>query len=291
MFFKNNWLDWSGSGDEFKFILKQTVTQSVMNYHDELFENARNIRDIISGPLDLMFSGGIDSEVVLRIYQELKIPINVFIFKYENMLNYREFDHAIKVCTDLNVKHTVIDFNVKRFFENDAYDIWSTCKTTSSGWLPHMKLTEYLDNTPIIASGEPYWKKQDDGTWLFELEEDAKFWTIYHKTIGRTAITDWYEYRPEVILSYMQLPRVQQLINNQVPGKTSTVSSKALIHQTKWDDIIIRPKMVGFEKDLTPSKESKPDYMLEFDKHYCSTINSAIQKYTPTEIVDALCLP
>jgi hypothetical protein len=231
MFYKNNWLAWQGKGDDFKFVLKQTVTQPLMNYHDELFENARNIRDIISGPLDLMFSGGIDSEVVLRTYRELKIPINVFIFKYEDMLNYREFDHAIKVCTDLNVKHTVIDFNVKRFFENDAYDIWSMCKTTSSSWLPHMKLTEYLDNTPIIASGEPYWKKQDDGNWVFELEEDAKFWTIYHKTIGRTAITDWYEYRPEVILSYMQLPRVQQLINNQVPGKTSTVSSKALIHQ------------------------------------------------------------
>jgi hypothetical protein len=291
MFFKNNWLDWSGSGTEFKFILKQTVTQPVMNYYDELFENARNIRDIISGPLDLMFSGGIDSEVVLRTYRELKIPINVFIFKYEDMLNYREFDHAIKVCTDLNVKHTVVDFNVKRFFENDAYDIWSKCKTTSSSWLPHMKLTEYLDNTPIIASGEPYWCKQDDGNWVFELEEDAKFWTIYHKTIGRTAITDWYEYRPEVILSYMQLPRVQQLLNNQVPGKTSTVSSKALIHQSIWDDIIIRAKMVGFEKDLTPSKESKPSYMLEFDKHYCSTINSAIQKYTSTEIIDALCLP
>ena len=291
MFYKNSWLDWAGSGDDFKFILKKTVTQPVMNYFDELFENARNIRDITSGPLDLMFSGGIDSEVVLRVYKELNIPINVFIFKYEDMLNYREFDHAIKVCTDLNVKHTVIDFNVKRFFENDAYDIWCKCKTSSSSWLPHMKLTEYLDNTPIIASGEPYWKKQDDGSWVFELEEDAKFWTIYHKTIGRTAITDWYEYRPEVMLSHMQLPRVQQLLNNQVPGKTSTVSSKALIHQAKWDDIIIRAKMVGFEKDLIPSKESKPSYMLEFDKHYCSKINSAIHKYTPTEITNALCLP
>jgi hypothetical protein len=291
MFFKNGWLDWAGSGDDFKFILKKTVNQPVMNYFDELFENARNIRDIISGPLDLMFSGGIDSEVILRVYRDLKIPINVFIFKYEDMLNYREFDHAIKVCTDLNVKHKVIDFNVKRFFENDAYGIWSKCNTSSSSWLPHMKLTEYLDNTPIIASGEPYWKKQDDGTWIFELEEDAKFWTIYHKTIGRTAITDWYEYRPEVILSHMQLPRVQQLINNQVPGKTSTVTSKALIHQAKWDDIIIRDKMVGFEKDLTPSKESKPLYMLEFDKHYCSTISSTIYKYTPAEITDALCLP
>ena len=83
MFYKNNWLEWQGEGDNFKFLLKQTVTQPVMNYFDELFENARNIRDITSGPLDLMFSGGIDSEVVLRVYKELNIQN---IQKYEDIL-------------------------------------------------------------------------------------------------------------------------------------------------------------------------------------------------------------
>lgn len=290
MFYKNNWLDWTSAGDEFKFILKKTVTKPVMNYFDELFENARNIRDIIDGPLDLMFSGGIDSEVILRVYRDLKIPINVFIFKYEDMLNYREFNHAIKVCTDLNVKHTVIDFNVKRFFENDAYDIWSKCKTNSSGWLPHMKLTEYLDNTPIVGSGDPYWKKQDDGSWMFELGEDAKYWALYHKTIGRTIVADWYEYRPEIILSHMQLPRIQQLINNQQPGKTSSFSNKAPIHKDHWDDITIRPKMVGFEGNKAITKESKPDYMLEFDRQYTSNINYVTYRYTATELIDCLCL-
>lgn len=292
MYYKNNWLSWDNTGDEFKFTLKKTVNQSqVMSYYDELYENARNIRDIIDGPLDLMFSGGIDSEVVLRVYRDLKIPINVFIFKYEDMLNYREFDHAIKVCTDLNVKHTVIDFNVKRFFENDAYDIWSKCKTNSSSWLPHMKLTEYLDNTPIVGSGDPYWKKQDDGSWMFELGEDAKYWTLYHKTIGRTIVADWYEYRPEIILSHMQLPNIQQLINNQQPGKTSSFSNKAPIHKDHWDDITIRPKMVGFEGDKEITKESKPEYMLEFDRQYTSNINYVTYRYTATELIDCLCLP
>ena len=300
MFYKNNWLMWeydniegsSKNSPESKFLLKlkKTVNAPVLSYYDELYENARNIRDIINGPLDLMFSGGIDSEVILRVYRDLKIPINVFIFKYEDMLNYREFDHAIKVCTNLNVNYKIIEFNISHFFEREAYDIWTKCYCNSSGWLPHMKMTEYLDNTPIFGSGDPYWKKQDTGEWMFEIDEGAKFWTLYHKKIGRTAITDWYEYRPEIILGHMQLPRIQQLINNQQPGKLSSFSNKSLIHKDFWHDIEIRPKMVGFERDKIIDKNSKPEYMLEFEKQYTNKVHSVTYRYTAKQINDLLYL-
>lgn len=301
MFYKNNWLTWeyndneygtkSRLDDEFVLRLNKTVKRSVMHYYDELYENARKLRDLIVGPMDLLFSGGIDSEVILRVYRDLKIPINVFIFKYEDMLNYREFNHAVKVCEDLNVNSTVVDFNVSKFFENDAYDIWTKCYCNSSGWLPHMKMTEYLDNTPVFGSGDPYWRKQDDGTWMFEIDEGAKFWTQYHSKIGRVAVTDWYEYSPEVILSHMQLPRIQQLINNQQPGKTSSFSNKSPVHKDHWHDIVIRPKMVGFERDKEIEKNSKPEFMLEFERQYTSKVNSVTYRYTADEIIDLLCLP
>jgi Queuosine biosynthesis protein QueC len=301
MFYKDNWLSWTYEDEvygtkstidvEFKLTLTKTVNKPLLSYYDELFENARNIKDIISGPLDLLFSGGIDSEVILRVYRELKIPINVFIFKYEDMLNYREFEHAINVCTNLNVKHTVIDFNVEKFFENDAYDIWKKCNANSSGWLPHMKMTEYLDNTPVFGSGDPYWRRQDDGTWMFEIDEGAKFWTLYHKAIGRTAVTDWYEYRPEIILSHMQLPRIQQLINDQQFGKTSSFSNKSPVHKDYWGDIDIRPKMVGFERDKVIAKDSKPEFMLEFERQYTSKVRATTYRYTAKQITELLCLP
>lgn len=301
MFYKNNWLSWkydnieystkNSIDSDFDLTLKKTIYYDTMSYYDELCENARNLRDLIDGPLDLLFSGGIDSEVILRIYLDLKIPINVFVFKYKDMLNHREFNHAVKVCTDLNVNHTVIDFDVKKFFENEAYDIWNRCYCNSSGWLPHMKMTEYLDNTPIIGSGEPYWKRLDDGTWMFELDEGSKFWTLYHKSIGRTAITDWYEYRPEIIISHMKIPKMQELITDQKFGKLSTVSSKALIHKDYWNDIVDRPKMVGFEKDKPAGKKSKPDFMLEFERQYTDKVESKSFRFSSKEIIDALCFP
>lgn len=297
MFYKNDWLSWKYDSiydtkqnvdSKFDLTIKKTV-RTVDNYFVELYENARNIRDLVFGPLDLLFSGGIDSEVILRVYRDLKIPINVFIFKYEDMLNYREFKHAVKLCTDLNINHTVIDFNVKKFFENEAYDIWKKCYCNSSGWIPLMKMTEYLDNTPIIGSGDSYWKIQENGNWMFEIDEGAKFWTLYHKKIGRVAVTDWYEYRPEIIISHMCLPRIQKLITNQQPGKLSSFSNKSPVHKDYWNDIVIRPKLVGFEKDKPAGKNSKPEYMLEFERQYTDKVESKTYRYTSDEIKEALC--
>jgi hypothetical protein len=146
-----------------------------------------------------------------------------------------------------------------------------------------MKMTDYLDGVPIIGSGEPYWKKQTTGSWMFELDEGAKAWTVYHTAIGREVISDWYEHSPEIILAHANLPKIADLINNNVPGKLSTYSSKSLIHKDIWPDVDIRPKLVGFEGSLEPG--SKPEFMLKFEKEI---INDKVKNVTLKYSLDQL---
>lgn len=298
MFYKNNWFSYAYDSkpfghkntpsSEFTIELSPTVI-SVKSYYEELKNNAMCIRDMFTGTLDLLFSGGIDSEVVLRIYNDLQIPINVYIFKYENNYNYKEFNQAIKICESLDSKYTVIDFNLEKFFENEAYGIWSKVNCKGSGWLPHMKMTEYLDGTPIIGSGDPYWiRASKDLTvkqpWKFEIDEGAKAWSVYHKHIQRNVVTDWYEYSPEMIISHLNLPLIQKLINDQIPGKLSSFSSKAVVHKEIWPDIDIRPKLVGFEGDNPAGYSSKPAFMLDFDNIYCTDVSSKKYYFTEEEL-------
>lgn len=304
MFYKDNWFTYSYDSELFghknttnsEFTISLTPTVSNVNsYYEELKNNASKIRDMFTGSLDLLFSGGIDSEVILRVYLDLKIPINIYIFKYENNYNHKEFNQAIKICESLNVKYNVIDFNLQKFFENDAHDIWTKVNCKGSGWLPHMKMTEYLDGTPIIGSGDPYWVRTSrDWTqkhnWLFEIDEGAKAWTVYHKHINRIAVTDWYEYSPELIISHTNLPLIQDLINDRIPGKLSSFSSKAVVHKEIWSDVDIRPKMIGFEGDSAPSYYSKPEFMLEFDTLYSATVASAKYYFNEQDLRSKLCI-
>ncbi|HEY6435409.1 MAG TPA: hypothetical protein VIY47_02385, partial [Ignavibacteriaceae bacterium] len=232
---------------------------------------------------------GVDSEIILRVYKDLGIPIDIYIFRYENGLNIREFNHAINVCLLLGVDYTIIDFNLQKFFENDAYDFWKKVYCGTSGRLPHMKFAEYVDEIPIFGSGEPYWIRKDNGSWVFEFDEDARSWALYYQTINRSVICDWYEYNPEIILSYMNTSGMIDLLNDQVPGKLSTNSSKSVFHKELWPDIHVRPKLVGFEGVMMPGKKSKPDFMLAFEKEFIDgKIFPKKFYYTQDEIVNFL---
>jgi asparagine synthetase B (glutamine-hydrolysing) len=121
MFYKNNWLTWyynevaygpkTTLDSKFDIKITPTITRQVKSYKEELLTNASLIRDSFNEPFDLMLSGGVDSEVILRCYLELKIPINVFVFRYENNYNLPDVTHALRICKELNVTPTVIDFN------------------------------------------------------------------------------------------------------------------------------------------------------------------------------------
>jgi len=307
MFYKDNWLSWTyNDGPEYglklspqakmNFILRNKITRPVKSYHEELLENGKVIYERFNKPLGLLFSGGVDSEIVLRVYLDLKIPIKVYIFKYENDYNIIEFTHAIETCKKLNVTPVVIDFNLEKFFENEAYDFMLKTYAMGPGWLPQMKMTDYIDEIPIIASGEPYFRRTSkDWTknypWVFQIDEHSHHWAVYHLAIGRTAITDWYEYSPEILVAFSQLPYIQDLINDRVQGKLSTETSKVMIHQAYWPDITPRTKLIGFEGPNPDKEKIFPPFMEEFDRQYTKANSNRIQVYLEQTLLNLIYSP
>ena len=289
MFYKNDWLSWSYDGVKFgnklspqsKFELqfKKTVNHPLKSHKEELLENTRTIRDSVSEPFDLLLSGGLDSEIILRCNIELGIPINVFIFKYENNYNHFDVQHALRLCNELNVSPKVIDFNLEKFFKNDAYDIWTKTYVKASGRLPAMKMIEYLDNIPIIGETPPTWNFVNN-KWLFEFSEVDFCQAIYTNVINRPMISDWYGYSPEVIMSHALLPGIQALITSTSPPPVieqydSSRYAFAYYNNLKydlykkiWPDILIRPKRNGFEKFYLGNDARNVLPLPEFQKKY-----------------------
>ena len=285
MFYKDDWLSWSYDGikfgnkttpkSEFDFQFKKIINRPLKSHKEELLENTRVIRDSFKEPFDLLFSGGLDSEIILRCHVELKIPINVFIFKYENDYNYHDVRHALRICDELNVTPTVVDFNLQKFFENDAYDIWKKGYFHKAGTLPHMKMIEYLDNIPILGLGQPDWSFENS-EWQFNLNETDHCQSIYGVAVNRLMLDCWYEYSPEVILSHMQLPNMQHLINNAVPGDQFVFDTKKYyLYKKIWPEIAVRSKRNGFEKFGTHPRVTSLELqsLVQFQKQHIDSMD------------------
>lgn len=281
MFYKDDWLSWTYDSvkfgeklhldSRFEFHFKQTINRPLKSFKEELLENARVTRDSFNEPFDLLFSGGGDSEVILRCYTELKIPVNIFIFKYKNDYNAHDVRHALRICNELNITPTVIDFDLDHFFENDAYDIWTKTYVKTAGRLPHMKMIEYLDNIPITGDGDPLWVFNNN-IWEFELEELCHAQGVYCNSINRPMITDWYEYSPEIILSHALLPRIQAILNSSIEVDWYRV--KYLLYKDLWPEFVLRPKRNGFEKFNTQPKVTSLELqsLIQFQKQHIDTL-------------------
>jgi hypothetical protein len=299
----NNWMSYSFDGNEYgskknknsvmSINFNNKVSKSLPTYKDALFNNARIMRDSYREPFDICLSGGIDSEVVIRVFKELGITHNTFIFRCENNYNVRDVTGAISLCEELNIPYKIIDFNLQQFYENDAIELLRQTYTPYAGRLPRLKFIDYLDNIPIFCDGEPYWKRllgndySQKSKWVFELAEQSYGVSIYANQINRLVIGDWYEYTPEVILTYAQLPYVQKLLNDQIVGKTSNVTSKVSIHQEYFPSIKHREKLVGYEGE-NGEIGSRPDFMSDFYNNYMQTIKNTTFKYTESELFSLL---
>lgn len=262
----NNWLSWSyndvpyglrtSKDDVYKLnINASSITEPVKSYKEELYNNARLMRDYHVGKFDVLLSGGIDSEVVVRTFKDLMIPHNTYIFKYENNINHRDVTSAIDIATCLNIPYKIIDFNLEKFFETEAYDVFQKSGCIRAGRLPHIKFFDYIDNIPVMGDAEPYWSRvlQKDysqlSNWIFPLNEANHNSSIYLQSISRANVCDWYEFNPNLIKAFNQLPLIQNLINDRIPGKLSCWTSRIPIHAEIWPDIKHKHKLTGYEGD------------------------------------------
>lgn len=283
----NGWLTWSfndvpyglrkSKDDVYKFIMNtSTITEPVQSYKEELYNNARLMRDCYVGEFDVLLSGGIDSEVVVRTFKDLKIPHNTYIFKYENNINHRDVTSAVDIATSLNIPYKIIDFNLEKFFEAEAYDVFQKSGCIRAGRLPHLKFFDYLDNIPVMGEAEPYWLRvlvgdySKKSNWIFPLNESNHNASMYLHSLGRDNICDWYEFNPNLIKAFNNLPIIQDLINDKLIGKQSCWTSRTPIHQTIWPDIKHKHKLTGYEGEKYPGVY--PEYINKIQDYMTNTI-------------------
>lgn len=241
----------------------------VLEYTEALFRNARVIQDTYNLTQDVLLSGGIDSEIIVRVNKTLGIKQNLYTFRLSDNLNYKDVDKAISLAAALNLKLNIINFDVKKFIETEAEALYK--KTYMS--LPYSirnKWIEHLDNLPVFGNAEQYWmrildrdysrKSEWQHTW-FESEFENG---IYGNIINRLVIGEWYLYTPEPFFNYHNNKIIKSLLNDEISGKTSTWSSRHLVYKDIWPDIEYKQKLTGYEGTGAPG--SRPIYIDKFEQ-------------------------
>lgn len=277
----------------FKLEFASKLNVKDLNYFDSLVYNAKMIAENYQGPFDVLLSGGIDSEIVVRLNHKLGIKQKVHTFRLENDYNIRDVESSKNICNDLGIDLNIIDWNLQKWIENDAEEVY---KKTFSPYVTRMVRFDwfkYFDNVIVMGEGEPYWRREYEAdytkksNWHLHWVEDYFMSSTYANLIGQKVIGEWYNYTPEVVKSFHKLPLVQRLLNDEVPGKVSCWSSRTEIHQELFPSIQPKIKLVGYEgPDGHPW--SQPEFLIKFQNEVIGNTSNHGYKFTEKEINELL---
>lgn len=266
---ENNWYSWS-YGDLAPFS-RQTDAMPfythfskhnghVGDFKEELLNAARSTMDHKTGDLVVLFSGGVDSEIMLRSFLKIGVIPKVVIARYENDYNIYDVSYAITICSILNVPYTIIDLNLQKFYENDAERMSDLAQIDRPRALPYCKLLEMVDGFPLLGASDltPYRTNNDysiKGTWMNRCWEHDIGWSKFLREINKPGIAEWFKWTPGLVISYLKLSWFQKLINDEYYGKLGSSSTKILGYREAYPDLITRTKQTGFEKIDTLAAE------------------------------------
>lgn len=220
------------------------------SFIESLKATAREIAASHKNNFHIFLSGGLDSEVAVRCFVDAKIPFIPVIIKFAHELNLDDVYMATNLCSTLNLKPIVLDFDPIKFFKSD---MWGVYFHKFQVYTFYQQLLMHIAETlavPMITIDEIEIVKRENDVWKFIKKEDQDgCWHRFEEQTSIPAYNNFYTYDPQTIIEFMKSPRIQALIHNQIPGKLGWSSSKNEVYAelTNWD-MIYRPKRHGMEK-------------------------------------------
>lgn len=224
------------------------------NWLEEQYRTARTINQEFGKDMVVMFSGGTDSEIVLRAFKHIGINPRIVFIRFLDDYNITDLNIAQKIATELDLDLEIADFDVIDFYKSgQAAEFSSQIDCRQIAYLSVYYQIHKLQ-APAVMGGEFLMRRHVDTTgskwyFCFRENEDASAMRFSLK-YNIPLVNEWFSYTPEMIGYYLDHPDIQSLISTRYNYKLASVSSKNAILKKYMPDIVDKVKTHGYERLL-----------------------------------------
>ncbi len=245
------------SRDKFSLTLG-TCTGHVLSWAQELDSALTKLVDTHGRQVALFYSGGSDSEVILRTLVKLGVTPEVHIIKFSEGLNEHETSSADELCKCLGIVPHVWRHNVESYIREQKYLYLGLRYTCTQ--IAYLTVLDYVRRVsiPVIMGGEIYLQRHqvNDGAvhspqeWYFVYREDEDGVTYrYSIDTGHPVINEVFTYTPQLLYSWLVHPTIASVANNEHPGKITILSVKRQAYEQELGyKLQAQSKFHGYER-------------------------------------------
>jgi hypothetical protein len=258
---KDNYLYGIGSGETWTVNI-DPPKRKVKSYYEETLEAVEYVYANKTGKIQVLYSGGLDSQYVCEVLLRMKIPFDPVIIdiQSENGSSYNDHDTkwAYEFCNARNLKPIVYDLNFDKFVESGKIiEIAESVECCAASVIHTLYVQSQLDGFIILGNDPPYLRyDKERNLWLLEELQYIHAILRFYKKYNLNGCPFLLSYTPEMMLSFLLDPAIVKLGTGQLPGKRGSNSTKSHVfnngsnfNMPVYDfNTKTRVKQTGFEK-------------------------------------------
>lgn len=225
------------------------------NWLNEQYRTADAIYKDFGKDFVVMFSGGTDSEIVLRAFLKIGIKPRAVFIKFKGDYNYNDYLIGLVICNQLGILMETIEFDVIDFYRSgQAAEFAEEIHCRQIAYLSVYHHIRKL-GVPAVMGGEMLLRRQvpsnQDSFWyyVFRENEDASAMRFSLK-YNIPLVNEWFSYTPEMMSYYLERPEIQSLVTERFNYKLGSVSTKNSVLYQLMPELLKKQKTTGYESLL-----------------------------------------
>lgn len=222
------------------------------NWLNEQYRTADQIYKEFGKDLVVMFSGGTDSEIVLRAFLKIGIKPRCCFIKFKDDYNLDDLRQAEMTANELGLHLEVIEFDIINFYRSgEAFEFAGPIQCRQIAYLcVYFNILKL--GFPSVMGGEMLLRRhvtREGSKWYYTIRENEdasamRFSIKYNIPL----VNEWFSYTPEMMAYYLDQEKIKWLITEKHNYKLASVSTKNEILYSLMPDIIKKRKTHGYEK-------------------------------------------
>lgn len=244
-----------------------SVEYQPASFREECVSAAKLIGESSDKPILVCFSGGLDSEIMVRSFQEAGVPFEVAIMKFkyrhDDHINEHETKRAFEIAIEDNIVCHTMTVDIEDYFKNSLPELCKQYRTNNWSKLLVTEMIKHFSNYHcVIGDGKMMLQRHKTNgrrglTGLYLEEELVNVAAIeVARQTGTTVTNRFFMYTPELMLSWLTDPQVSHWIQyeNALNSKYTNMNYygiKTYMMYQHWPETHIRPKYSGLERMMT----------------------------------------
>lgn len=176
----------------------------------------------------VMYSGGADSEMVIRQLLKLNKRPEVHFVRFDDGYNDADYRHVLDFTRDVGLKPYIHDHSIVSFLNSKQHiELGTKFHTSDVSLITTYKYAQHLGRAVMLGPELLLQKHQCDWTahgrdeWYLIVGEHSFSEQSFKRVTGQPLIGELHYWNSDLLHATLTLPQVQDLCDNRIPGKIS----------------------------------------------------------------------